>query len=78
MFLKTEDMPIRAVPFARSNWVISGMLLAGCFLMRHGIAVESTVLGMIQQLRRYTPDAENPSRETAGQQKMVLNWKRGR
>ena len=51
--------------------------VVGCYLMRHGIATKSTVLPMIQNLRRRDPEFSSPSLESTVQRHMVMNWKQG-
>jgi len=51
--------------------------VVGCFLMRHGIATESTVLQMVQRLRRDDPESHIPSPQSIAQQQMIMNWIKG-
>jgi protein-tyrosine phosphatase len=51
--------------------------VVGCWLIRHGIAEEKTVLEKISELRRFDPRAHFPSPEMPGQIRMVLSWKKG-
>ena len=51
--------------------------VVGCWLIRHGIAEEKTVLEKISELRRFDPRAHFPSPEMPDQIRMVLSWKKG-
>ncbi len=50
--------------------------VAGCYLIKHGMANRSNVLEMIEYLRRTDPRAQYSSPETPEQIAMVLNWKK--
>jgi hypothetical protein len=47
--------------------------VAGCHLVRHGLA-GSEALALIARLRRQTPDGLRPSPETEAQRALVLSW----
>ncbi len=49
--------------------------VVGCYLIRHGIATNSTVLPMIHRLRRRDPEFCSPSPESTIQRRMVRSWK---
>lgn len=48
--------------------------VVGCYLARHGIAVGSELLGMLQGLRKNVPDFHLPSPETEAQVEVVVSW----
>lgn len=48
--------------------------VVGCFLVRHGIAKDESVLKAIQQMRRNDPKSHEPSPETREQCDFVLHW----
>ncbi len=48
--------------------------VVGCYLARHGYAVDRKILGIIQQIRKDTEDSHLESPERPQQEDMVLSW----
>lgn len=51
--------------------------VVGCYLVRHGLAIEKEALARIQELRRHDPTSSQASPENATQCDMVKSWKVG-
>jgi protein tyrosine phosphatase len=49
--------------------------VVGCYLVRHSMATEKNVLGMIRNLRKDSEDSSRTSPETREQRKMVVGWR---
>ncbi len=49
--------------------------VVGCYLARHGFAIDHNVLKLIQQFRRNTEDRDRPSPQTSQQIEMVQAWR---
>jgi protein-tyrosine phosphatase len=51
--------------------------VVGCYLKRHGKAVDMDVIQKLAALRRGTPNGKETSPQTKEQVRMVTNWKKG-
>jgi protein tyrosine/serine phosphatase len=51
-------------------------LIVGCYLVRHGYAGDEA-LRQLEKFRKEIPGRYEPSPETEGQKRMVLEWKQG-
>ena len=51
--------------------------VVGCYLKRHGIAVDTNVIQELDALRRGTPNGKETSPHTKEQIRMVTNWEKG-
>jgi ADP-ribosyl-[dinitrogen reductase] hydrolase len=49
-------------------------VVAGCWLLRHGLADAGSVFKILAQLRKQMPDADKLSPETEGQRRLVQQW----
>ena len=51
--------------------------VAGCYLVRHGLASGENILKLIREVRKDTEDHNQPSPETSQQCNMVVSWVEG-